>query len=203
MGHSGSLLTASACSAFLAFAPVLVAVKLPGICSGLPSPLVLGLSDQLALAPAQLAVPGDEEIFAWRHGEHIYEIRAYPVEDEEGVFLVAFEDETDHIQTEEILSEIRRYNENVLKNIPFGVIVLNSGLRVNFITPQEIQLLGHLGIELTLFDLIGSTLTELLPPEPGTEWHRMCGLYCKAAICWMGENRSIPRMREIYSWRPR
>ena len=133
-----------------------------------------GLSDQLALATAQLGVPGDEEIFAWRHGEHIYEIRAYPVEEEEDVFLVAFEDETDHIQTEEILSKIRRYNENVLKNIPLGVIVLNSELRVNFITPQEIQLLGHLGIELTLFDSIGSTLTELLPSEPGTEWHRMC-----------------------------
>ena len=132
------------------------------------------LSDQLALATAQLAVPGDEEIFEWRHGEHIYEIRAYAVEEEEGVFLVAFEDETEHIQTEEILSKIRQYNENVLKNIPLGVIVLNSELRGNFITPQEIQLLGQLGIALTLFDSVGSTLTELLPPEPGTEWQRMC-----------------------------
>ena len=117
--------------------------KTPGDLLGAAIVADTGLSDQLALATAQLAVPGDEEIFAWRHGEHIYEIRAYPVEEEEGVFLVVFEDETDHIQTEEILSKIRRYNENVLKNIPLGVIVLNSELRVNFITPQEIQLLGR------------------------------------------------------------
>ena len=131
------------------------------------------LSDQLALATARLSVPGEEETFEWKHDSHTYEVRVYAMEDEE-VFLVQFEDETEHLETEFILSKIRQYMDNVLKNIPLGVVVLNSDLRVNFITPKKLQLLERMGIERTLFDSIGTSLAELAPNGPGELWHELC-----------------------------
>ena len=94
--------------------------------------------------------------------------------EDEDVFLVVFEDETDRAISEEILFNARHYLERILSNIPLEVIVLNSELRINSINHQQFQFLKRLGIELTLVDAIGATLAELLPSSPGPEWHRMC-----------------------------
>ena len=146
------------------------------------------LADGLALATAQLSLPGDVETFEWKYKEHSYEVRVFAMEGFDDTFMVMFEDETEHHETEFILSRIRQYMDNVLKNIPLGIVVLNSELRINFVTQRQLQLLQRLGIELTLFDAIGATLLERLPEELGKNWHALC-----EQVLLAGEPKQSPR----------
>ena len=130
------------------------------------------LGDELALATARLARPGDEDSFTWEKGQRKYEVAVHAREDE--TFLVLFEDTTDYAISEEILMNARGYLEHILSNIPLGVIVLNSELRITSMNRQEHRFLRQMGVEFTLIDAIGSTLEELLPGELGSTWQMLC-----------------------------
>jgi two-component system sensor histidine kinase AtoS len=130
------------------------------------------LGDQLALATARLVRPGDEERFEWTCGKRTYEVGIHARQD--STFLVLFADATDHVLSEEILMSARRYLEQILSNIPLGVAVLNSELRVTSLNRQEHAFLQRLGIEFTLVEAIGATLEELLPEELGRRWQGLC-----------------------------
>ena len=132
------------------------------------------LGDQLALATAQLVKSGDEERFSCRCRERTYAVTVCAMEEGEGNFLALFEDTTSLATSEEILFNARRYLEQVLDDIPLGVVVLNQDLRITSINRQELRFLGRMGIELGLVDAIGATLEETLPEEPGREWQLMC-----------------------------
>ena len=130
------------------------------------------LGDELALATAQLARPGDEERFDWEHRKRNYEVSVHAREDD--AFLVLFEDTTDYAISEEILMNARGYLEHILSNIPLGVIVLNSDLRITSMNRQEQRFLKRMAVELTLVDAIGASLEELLPEELGRGWQALC-----------------------------
>ena len=150
------------------------------------------LADQLALATAQLSLPGDSQTFEWQKDDHSYEVRVFAMEESEEAFMVLFEDETEHLETELILSRIREYMDNVLKNIPLGVAVLNSELRINFVTARQLQLLERLGIRLSLFDAVGASLTELLPGEMGRGWHELCSQVLAAGLPQQAPRQPFP-----------
>ena len=130
------------------------------------------LGDELALATARVVRPGDEETFDWIHRKRNYEITLHAQED--GTFLVLFEDMTDSAVSEEILMNARGYLEHILSNIPIGVIVLNSELRITSINRQQQRFLRQMGVEFTFVDAIGASLQELLPEEIGDGWQRLC-----------------------------
>ena len=130
------------------------------------------LGDELALATVRLTRPGDEERFDWEHRKRNYEVGVYAQGDD--VFLVLFEDTTDYAISEEILTNARGYLEHILSNIPLGVIVLNSELRITSINRQEQRFLKQIGVEFTLVDAIGASLEELLPEDLGTVWQALC-----------------------------
>ena len=130
------------------------------------------LGDELALATATVVRPGDEETFDWIHRKRNYEITLHAQED--GTFLVLFEDKTDSAVSEEILMNARGYLEHILSNIPLGVIVLNSELRTTSINRQQQGFLRQMGVEFTFVDAIGASLQELLPEEIGEGWQRLC-----------------------------
>jgi len=130
------------------------------------------LGDQLALATARLAKPGDEERFSWKHRERTYGVAVCARDDDS--FMVIFEDTTHQAVSEEILLNTRHYLEHILDDIPLGVVVLGRDLRITSINRQELRFLARMGIELGLVDAIGATLEEALPEELGTEWQRLC-----------------------------
>ena len=130
------------------------------------------LGDELALATVRLTRPGDEERFDWEHRKRNYEVGVYAQSDD--VFLVLFEDTTDYAISEEILMNARGYLEHILSNIPLGVIVLDSELRITSINRQEQRFLKQIGVEFTLVDAIGASLEELLPEDLGTVWQALC-----------------------------
>ena len=150
------------------------------------------LADQLALVTAQLSLPGDSQIFVWTKDDHSYEVRVFAMEESEEAFMVLFEDETEHLETELILSRIREYMDNVLKNIPLGIAVLNSELRINFVTARQLQLLERLGLQRSLFDAVGATLTELLPGEMGSGWHELCSRALTEGLSQQVPRQSYP-----------
>ncbi|MGY8825043.1 MAG: PAS domain-containing protein [Candidatus Latescibacterota bacterium] len=130
------------------------------------------LGDELALATVRLFRPGDEEIFSWAHRKRNYEITVHARANEE--LLVIFEDMTDFAISEEILMNARRYLEHILGNIPLGVIVLNSELRITSMNRQEQKFIKSMGVEFNFVDTIGATLEELMPEGIGAQWHALC-----------------------------
>ena len=131
-----------------------------------------GLGDELALATAKIVRPGDEDIFDWAHRKRNYEITVHAQED--GTFLVLFEDTTDYAVSEEILMNARGYLEHILSNIPLGVIVLNSQLRITSMNREQQRFLRRMGVEFTFVDAIGASLGEVLPEEIGKGWQAIC-----------------------------
>lgn len=129
------------------------------------------LGDRLALATARLLRPGEEERFAWKRGERVYEVAVGAAAD---AFLVLFADVTDQAFSEEILLDARHYLEHILGNIPVGVAVLNRQLKITFMNHQQLQFLRRLGIGVSLVEAIGATLEALLPAIPGGQWHELC-----------------------------
>ncbi len=127
------------------------------------------LADELALATARLAHPGDEDSFAWKHGKRTYEVAVRARDDSR--FWVLFEDVTDHAISEEILMNARRYLEQILGHIPLGVIVLNSELHISSMNRSNLAFVRQLGVDLHLIDVIGTTLQEAIPGRVGTDWH--------------------------------
>ncbi len=130
------------------------------------------LVDELALATARLLRPGDEEVFAWTHRKRTYDVSVHAQLGE--TFLVLFEDATDYAISEEILINARRYLEHILGNIPLGVVVLNSELRISSSNGQALDFLRRLGVECALIDAIGATLEDLVPGETGARWQALC-----------------------------
>ncbi len=136
------------------------------------------LGDELALATARLLRSGDEMVFSWAHRKRNYEITVHARDSED--FFVLFEDMTDYAISEDILMNARRYLEHILGNIPLGVVVLNSELRMTSMNRQQQTFLKKMGVEFTLIDAIGATLEELLPEEVGGHWHGLCNQVLKS-----------------------
>ena len=132
------------------------------------------LGDQLALATARLVNPGEQERFGWDCRGRAYTVTVCAIQMENDSFLVIFEDITSRAVSEEILRDARTYLEQILDDIPLGVIVFNPELRITAINSQQLGYLTRMRVELSLVEAIGATLEELLPEELGQAWQGLC-----------------------------
>ena len=148
------------------------------------------LGDPLALATARLVQPGDEERFTWRHRSRTYSVCVSAMEEDR--FLVLFEDITALAFSEDVLVNARRYLEQVLDDIPLGVVVLNQELRITSINRQELRFLEQMGVGIGLVDAIGATLEEVASGEAGAEWHRICRAVLESGRRHRAPGRSHP-----------
>ena len=131
------------------------------------------LGDDLALATARLS-PGEEERFAWSSGEHSFEVSISLRQDRDDEFFVMLSDRTNEVLTEEIQVNARHYLEQILGQIPVGVLVLDRRLRITSANRQMLAYCGRLGGVADLVSVIGSSLREVLPQTPGGRWQTLC-----------------------------
>ncbi len=132
------------------------------------------LGDNLALATASLS-PGEEERFSWRNGDSSFEVSInLHGDDEEGEYFVMFTDRTSEMLTQDIQVTARHYLEQILGQIPVGVVVLDHNLRITSANPQMLGFFNELAGVADLVGVIGSTLLQVLPDNPGSRWHALC-----------------------------
>ena len=133
----------------------------------------LELGDNLALATASLS-PGEEERFAWRHGDYTFEVGISQCGDDGSQFFVMLSDRTSETLTEDIQVNARHYLEHILGQIPVGVVVLDASLRVTSANKQMLDFFNRLAGVADLVSVVGSTLLEVLPERPGARWQSLC-----------------------------
>jgi len=131
------------------------------------------LGDSLALATASLST-GEEERFAWRHGDYRFEVSISLRADDDSEYLVMLSDRTGEMLTQDIQVNARHYLEHILGQIPVGVVVLDSRSRITSANTQMLCFFEKLAGVGDLLSVIGSTLLELLPESPGGRWHSLC-----------------------------
>ncbi len=132
------------------------------------------LGDNLALATASLS-PGEEERFSWRNDDSSFEVSISLHEDDgEGEYFVMLADRTSDMLTQDIQVTARHYLEQILGQIPVGVVVLDRNLRVTSANTQMLDFFNRLAGVADLVDVIGSTLLQVLPDSPGSRWHASC-----------------------------
>jgi nitrogen fixation/metabolism regulation signal transduction histidine kinase len=78
-------------------------------------------------------------------------------------YVVAFDEVTHHLRLQEIQGRARAYLETVLNHLPVGVIVLDAEFRATFYNQAQADLFERLGVERTLFDVIGAPVAESYP----------------------------------------
>jgi PAS domain S-box-containing protein len=132
------------------------------------------LGDELALATARLVKPGTADTFEWRRDERLFEVSVAADDDEGQTFLVSFLDVTDGRHIEQIQQEARNYLEQILADIPLGVVVLDGGLRITFVNAAILRLLSRIGERVELVDAIGSSSADLVPGGAGQRWQDLC-----------------------------
>jgi|WetSurMetagenome_2_1015567.scaffolds.fasta_scaffold134762_2 PAS domain-containing protein len=85
-------------------------------------------------------------------------------------YVVAFDEVTHHLRLQEIQGRARAYLEAVLNHLPLGVIVLDAEFRATFYNRAQAALFDRLGVERTLFDVIGAPVSESYPVFDGAGW---------------------------------
>lgn len=150
------------------------------------------LGDNLALATARLLKPGEEECFDWKRRGRVYEVTVGVAEDEGSAFIVMFADTTDQHMTEEIHVNARHYLEHILADIPIGVAVLNSELKITSVNRKMLEFLRQMGVSAGLEDVIGASPQETLPPETGSRWRDMCDQVVRTGERSPEDKRSFP-----------
>ena len=150
------------------------------------------LGDNLALATARLLKPGEEECFDWKRRGRAYEVAVCVAEGEGSAFTVMFSDTTDQHMTEEIQVNARHYLEDILEDIPIGVAVLNSELKITSVNRKMLEFVRLMGVSAGLEDVIGASPQELLPPETGSRWREMCDQVVRTGERSPEDKRSFP-----------
>ena len=63
-------------------------------------------------------------------------------------FLLVLDHASDQAESEQIFTVIREYLDGILNQLPLGLIVMNSDLRVTFYNRSQASLFASLGLEL-------------------------------------------------------
>jgi nitrogen-specific signal transduction histidine kinase len=106
-------------------------------------------------------VPDGEDGRVW----DIHVTRARPDD-----YVVVFDEISQHLKIEEIQTRARAYLEAVLNNLEMGVIVLDADFSVTFFNRDQAALFKRLGMERSIFEIIGSPVGNSYPLFTPAEW---------------------------------
>lgn len=73
-------------------------------------------------------------------------------------------------RVDEIYAETRAYFEAVLNNLHLGVIVLDASFQITFFNRDQTVLFGRMGLEGSMFELIGEEVERRYPLLSLAEW---------------------------------
>jgi nitrogen-specific signal transduction histidine kinase len=131
------------------------------------------LADRLTEAAAQSSGSADEVVFGWRQTGRQFAVSVSAMTGSGEAYLAVFTDTTAGALSDDIQHTARRYLEQVLDDIPVGVVVLGPDLRLTLMNRQQERFFGQFGRPLTLVDGVGLRLDQLLPDGPGADWHAL------------------------------
>jgi len=85
-------------------------------------------------------------------------------------YVAVFDEVSQHLKIEEIQSRARGYLEAVLNHLKLGVIVLDADFNTTFFNRDQAALFQRLGVEKSIFDVIGTSIAETYPIFTPEEW---------------------------------
>jgi nitrogen-specific signal transduction histidine kinase len=85
-------------------------------------------------------------------------------------YVLIFDEISQHLKIEEIQSRARGYLEAVLNHLQLGVIVLDANFTATFFNRDQASLFKRLGVEKSIFEVIGSPISETYPIFTEAEW---------------------------------
>jgi nitrogen fixation/metabolism regulation signal transduction histidine kinase len=147
--------------------------------SGSPEPGRLGtairstpaLASALGRSISKLRAVGWTSEARWATGAddgRIFDVRVVRMAEDR--YAAVLDDVTHHLRVQEIQSRARSYLEAVLNRLPLGVIVLDGDLNVTYFNPAQAELFGRLGVERSLFEVIGAHVADSYPVFDIDEW---------------------------------
>lgn len=90
-------------------------------------------------------------------------------------FLLLLDHASDQAESEQIFTVIREYLDGILNQLPLGLIVMNSDLRVTFYNRSQASLFSSLGLELSMLEVIGAPVDQFYPVFAGQMWRTLVG----------------------------
>jgi nitrogen-specific signal transduction histidine kinase len=85
-------------------------------------------------------------------------------------YVVVFDEISQHLKIEEIQSRARGYLEAVLNHLKLGVIVLDADFNATFFNRDQAALFHRLGVEKSIFEVIGAPIADTYPIFNREEW---------------------------------
>lgn len=85
-------------------------------------------------------------------------------------YVAVFDEISQHLKIEEIQSRARGYLEAVLNHLKLGVIVLDANFNTTFFNKDQAALFKRLGVEKSIFEIIGNPISETYPVLTPEEW---------------------------------
>lgn len=85
-------------------------------------------------------------------------------------YVAVFDEISQHLRIEEIQSRARSYLEAVLNHLKLGVIVLDADFNTTFFNKDQAALFKRLGVDKSLFEIIGNPVRETYPIFSAEEW---------------------------------
>jgi nitrogen-specific signal transduction histidine kinase len=85
-------------------------------------------------------------------------------------YVAVFDEISQHLKIEEIQSRARSYLEAVLNHLKLGVIVLDADFNTTFFNKDQAALFKRVGVERSIFEIIGSPIGETYPIFTADEW---------------------------------
>jgi PAS domain-containing protein len=106
----------------------------------------------------------------------VFDVRVVRMEND--LYAAVLDDVSHHLRVQEIQSRARSYLEAVLNQLPLGVIVLDADFSITYFNPAQGELFSRLGVERSLFEVIGAHVAESYPVFDADEWR---GVHARVA----------------------
>jgi nitrogen fixation/metabolism regulation signal transduction histidine kinase len=108
-------------------------------------------------------------------------------------YVAVFDEISQHLKIEEIQSRARGYLEAVLNHLKLGVIVLDADFNTTFFNRDQAALLQRLGVEKSIFEVIGAPISETYPIFNAEEWESIYSRVLRSGEMVMWSKLPYPR----------
>ena len=142
-------------------------------------------------------VPGGDDGRVW----DVHVTRSRP-----DAFIAILDEISQHLRIEEIQTRARGYLEAVLNHLNMGVIVLDAEFNVTFFNRDQSVLFKRLGVERSIFEIIGSPVRESYPIFSSAEWENLYSRVIRSGeqVTWdkLGHPREAPTAHFLVTFVP-